>query len=91
MRHVDLCERVERSPSALRTWRGEVELAEHDVLEHSAMGEKMEGLEHEADATAPQRGSLRVTQLDGVDAIEEVLAATVAIQTPEHVEQRRLP
>ena len=38
-----------------------VDLRDHDVVEHAAMGEQMERLKDEADATRPKAGSLPIT------------------------------
>src|SRR5690606_20656660 len=68
-----------------------VDGGEEDVLEHRAVREQVEGLEHEADPSAAQAGPLPLAQRRRVDALEQVGAAGGPVEQAEDVEHRRLP
>ena len=63
---------------------------QRDVLQQRQLRQQVEGLEHEADAPAPQRGERVVAKRGEVDAVEQYAAAVGPVEPCHHVEQRRL-
>ena len=67
-----------------------VDFGQHHVFQHRPVGQQVERLKHEPDASAPQSGPLIVGQLRGIDAVEEIAAAGRMVQAADDVQQRRL-
>ena len=67
-----------------------VDLGEHHVLQHGAVRQQVEGLEHKTNTLTAQAGTLVVGECRGVDAVNQVIAAGGAVQAADDVEQRGL-
>ena len=88
--HAHALERRHRALGAALARRAAVDLGQHHVVEHGAVGQQVEGLEDEPDGLRAQHGALVVVELAHVDAVDEVGARRLAVEAAEDVQQGRL-
>ena len=69
---------------------GRVEQRQRHVLERAGAGQKIEALEHEAQAFAAQPRAFGLAQAGDVGALKIITPAARPVETPEHRHERRL-
>src|ERR1019366_9296376 len=69
---------------------GGVEQRQRNVLERAGAGQKIEALEHEAQAFAAQPRALGLAQAGDVGALKIIMPAARPVETAEHRHKRRL-